>query len=63
MRFRLGRAEGAEALTVVQLVSCPLCGERIPVDEDTPAGAVVEHDGKRLRLEKAFGAFVLSPVE
>ncbi|MDE0330810.1 MAG: sulfonate ABC transporter [Nitrospinae bacterium] len=47
----------------MQLVSCPLCGERIPVDEDTPSGAVVEHDGKKLRLEKEFGAFVLSTVE
>ena len=50
-------------LTVVQMVSCPVCGERIPVDEDTPAGSVLEHDGKRLRLEKEFGAFVLAPVD
>ena len=63
MKFRLGEAEGAEVLTVVQMVSCPVCGERIPVDEDTPAGAVVEHDGKTLRLEKEFGAFVLTPTE
>lgn len=63
MKFRLGEAEGAEVLTVVQMVSCPLCGEYVLVDEDTPAGAVVEHDGKTLRLEKAFGAFVLEPVE
>ena len=63
MKFRLGRAEGVEVLSVVQLVSCPICGERIPVDEDTTAGAIMEHDGKRLRLEKEFGAFILAPVE
>ena len=63
MRFRLGRADGAEALTVVQMVSCPLCGEYVPVDEDTPPGAIFEHDGKRLRLEKEFGAFVLMTAE
>ncbi len=63
MRFRLGRAEGAEVLTIVQMVSCPLCGEYIPVDEDTPAGSVFEHDGKKLRLDKEFGAFVLAPEE
>ena len=63
MKFRLGRAERAEVLTVVQMVSCPLCDERIPVDEDTPAGAIMKHDGKTLRLEKEFGAFVLEPVE
>lgn len=50
-------------MSVVQMVSCPLCGERIPVDEDTPAGAALEHDGKRLRLEKEFGAFVLEPAD
>ena len=63
MKFRLGRAERAEVLTVVQLVSCPLCGEYVLVDEDTPEGSVLEHDGKTLRLEKEFGAFVLEPVE
>ncbi|MCY4384387.1 MAG: hypothetical protein OXE44_14680 [Nitrospinae bacterium] len=50
-------------LSIVQMVSCPVCGVRIPVDDDTPAGAVIEHDGKRLRLEKEFGAFVLTPTE
>lgn len=63
MKFRLGRAEGVEVLGVVQLVSCPICGEHIPVDEDTPEGSSLEHDGKRLRLEKEFGAFVLAPME
>lgn len=47
----------------MQMVSCPLCGERVPVDEDTPEGSVLEHDGKTLRLEKEFGAFILEPVE
>ena len=63
MKFRLGEAEGGEVLTAVQMVSCPLCGEYVLVDEDTPAGSVLEHDGKTLRLEKEFGAFVLAPVE
>lgn len=48
---------------MVQMVSCPLCGEYVLVDEDTPEGTIMEHDGKRLRLEKEFGAFVLTPTE
>ena len=63
VKFRLGRAEGDEVLSIVQMVSCPVCGEYVPVDEDTPEGAVFEHDGKRLRLSKEFGAFVLEPAE
>ena len=59
VKFRLGAAGGAEVLTLVQMVSCPLCGERLPVDDATPAGAIVECDGEKLRLAKAFGAFVL----
>ena len=47
---------------MVQLVSCPGCGERLPIDDDTPAGAIVLHDGVDYTLTKEFGAFALVPV-
>lgn len=57
--FRLVKENGAEALRLVQLVRCPACGERLPVDDDTEEGTLVEHDGRAFRLARAFGAFTL----
>ena len=59
--LRLGEVDGREALRMVQLVSCPGCGERLPIDDDTPAGATVSHDGVDYTLTKEFGAFALVP--
>jgi len=58
-RFRLAAEGGREVLKIVQLVSCPVCGDPIPVDDDTPEGSAVEHDGRRFRLVREFGAFSL----
>lgn len=58
-RFRLVVEGGKEVLRLVQLVSCPACGEPVPVDDDTPEGTHVEHDGRRFRLVREFGAFSL----
>ena len=60
--FRLGEEKGADVLVLVQLVSCPVCGERIPVDDGTPEGGTVRHGGAEFRLAKEFGAFTLEPV-
>lgn len=59
--FRLVAEGGREALRTVFLVSCPACGERIPVDERTPEGTLIRHRGTSLRLTRAFGAFALEP--
>ena len=58
-KFRLAVEGGKEVLRLVQLVSCPACGEPIPVDDDTPEGVIVEHGGRRFRLKREFGAFSL----
>jgi hypothetical protein len=60
--FRLGEEGGKDVLALVQLVSCPVCGERIPVDDGTPEGDTVRHGGAEFRLAKEFGAFTLEPV-
>lgn len=60
--LRLVIENGEESLRLVQLVTCPLCGERFPFDDDTPAGTIVELCGERLRLTREFGAFALEPV-
>ena len=57
--LRLGEEGGKDALALVQLVSCPVCGERIPVDDGTPEGSTVRHGGAEFRLAKEFGAFTL----
>ncbi|MEK6710156.1 MAG: hypothetical protein AABZ64_06225 [Nitrospinota bacterium] len=59
VKFRLCVENGKEVLKLVQLVACPACGERIAVDDETPEGSSVEHDGRRFRLAKEFGAFSL----
>ena len=62
VKFRL-RGEGAGAtLGLVQMVSCPGCGERIPVDDDTAEGTLIRHDGALFRLTREFGAFALEPA-
>lgn len=63
VRFRLCAEGGREFLKLVQLVTCPVCGEPLPVDDDTPEGVVVEHDSRRFGLSREFGAFSLEPVE
>lgn len=60
--LRLGEAAGGEALRMVQMISCPGCGERLPIDDDTPPGAIVCHDGVDYTLTKEFGAFALVPA-
>ena len=62
MMLRLFVEEGEEILRPVQLISCPGCGERIPIDEDTPAGTILRHDEKDFLLTKEFGAFALEAV-
>lgn len=57
--LRLGEADGREALNMVQLISCPGCGEQLRIDDDTPAGSIVSHDGINYTLTKEFGAFAL----
>lgn len=59
--LRLGEAEGGKILRGVQMITCPGCGERLPVDEDTPPGTVVRHDEVDYTLTKEFGAFALVP--
>lgn len=63
VRFRLFGEVGREFLKRVQLATCPVCGEPLPVDDDIPEGAVVEHDGRRFGLHREFEAFSLEPVE
>ena len=60
--LRLIEDGGEETLSVVQMISCPGCGERIPIDEDTPAGTILRHDEKDFLLTKEFGAFALEAV-
>ncbi|MDA0999030.1 MAG: hypothetical protein O2807_00750 [bacterium] len=60
--IRLIEGEDGPALKVVQMVRCPACGGKIPVDDDTPAGTILSHDGKDFRLAKEFGAFTLEPA-
>ncbi|MBI2880434.1 MAG: hypothetical protein HYY21_02540 [Candidatus Tectomicrobia bacterium] len=60
--FRLRRKGGQDSLHVVQLVSCPFCGERVPVDDDAPEGSVIRHGGAAFALVKEFGAFSLEPL-
>ncbi|MFQ5912792.1 MAG: hypothetical protein ACE5JS_06395 [Nitrospinota bacterium] len=57
--FRLARENGRDALRLVQLVSCPFCDERIPVDDDSPEGSVIHHGGAIFSLVREFGAFSL----
>ena len=57
-----GTKDGEEVLYVVQMVSCPTCGERIPIDDDTAAGTIVRHDGADHVLTKEFGAFALEAI-
>lgn len=57
--FRLVEEGGQGILRPVQLVSCPFCDERIPVDDDTPEGRVIRHGGAAYRLVREFGAFSL----
>ena len=57
--LRLGEAEEGEALRMGQMISCPGCGERLPIDDDTSPGTVVRHDGVDYTLTKKFGAFAL----
>ena len=60
--LRLGEADGGEVISIVHLISCPSCGERLPVDDDTPPGGIVRHDGVDYTLTKEFGAFALVPA-
>ncbi len=62
IKLRLAIDGGKEVLRLVQMVTCPACGERFPFDDDTPAGTVVELCGEAFRLTKEFGAFALEPV-
>ena len=57
--LRLGEESGKEVLLSVQMISCPGCGERLPIDDDTPPGTVIRHDGAEFVLTKEFGAFAL----
>ena len=61
--FRLVGQSGKDALKTVQLVSCPFCDEKIPVDEDTPEGTEIHHEGATYTLVKEFGAFSLELIE
>ena len=61
--FQLCVEDGREVLRLVQLVSVPSSDDRIPVDDDTLEGSVIEHDGNRYKLTKEFGAFSLEIVE
>ncbi len=63
MLFRLIGDDGQEALRMVQLVSCPICGNMIHVDDDTPEGSLVYHGGVSFTLTKEFGAFSLELVD
>ena len=54
---RLTGDGGQDALRVVQLVSCPFCEERVPVDDDTPGETVIRHGGAEYTLTKEFGGF------
>lgn len=62
VKFRLAEGKDGFSLKIVQMVACPGCGEKIPVDDDTPEGTVLSHDGKNFRLAKEFGAFILKPA-
>ncbi len=62
IKLRLMIEDGKEVLRLVQMVTCPACGERFPFDDDTPAGTIVELCGEEFRLTKEFGAFALEPV-
>ncbi len=62
IKLRLGTKDGKETLHMMQMVSCPTCGERIPIDDDTAAGTIVRHDGADHVLTKEFGAFALEAV-
>jgi hypothetical protein len=57
--LRLGEADGDEALRMVQMISCPSCEERLPIDDDTPPGTEIRHDGIAYVLTREFGAFAL----
>ncbi|HJP13968.1 MAG TPA: hypothetical protein QF533_06415 [Nitrospinota bacterium] len=57
--LRLGEENGEDVLRAAQLISCPGCGERLPIDDDTPPGTLIRHDGAEFVLTKEFGAFVL----
>jgi hypothetical protein len=60
--LRLGEESGREVLLAVQMISCPSCGERLPIDDDTPLGTVIRHDGAEFVLTREFGAFALEPA-
>ena len=62
IQLRLAVEDGKEVLRLVQLVTCPACGERFPFDDDTPEGTLVELCGVEFKLTKEFGAFALEPV-
>lgn len=63
VKFRLGKEGGIEILRLVQLVSVPSSGERIPIDADTPEGTVIHHGGIDYRLTKEFGTFGLKQLQ
>lgn len=62
IKLRLALEGGSEVLRLVQMVTCPACGERFPFDDDTPAGTRVELCGRMFRLTREFGALALEPV-
>ncbi len=62
IKLRLVIDDGKEVLRLVQMVTCPACGERFPFDDNTPAGTVVELCGQEFELTKEFGAFALEPA-
>ncbi|MEE9240155.1 MAG: hypothetical protein V3U53_03090 [bacterium] len=62
IQLRLAVEDGKEVLRLVQLVTCPACGERFPFDDDTSEGTLVELCGVEFKLTKEFGAFALEPV-
>ena len=62
VKFRLRGAGAGATLGLVQMVSLPGCGERIPVDDDAAAGTLIRCDGALYRLTREFGAFALEPA-
>jgi len=57
--FRIQKEGDQDLLQLVQLVSCPFCEERIPVDGDSREGTVIPHRGAVFKLVKEFGAYTL----
>ena len=62
VKLRLMEGEEGLSLKIVQMVACPGCGGKIPVDDDTPGGTTLSHDGEDFHLAKEFGAFTLEPA-